>query len=490
MATDALKARINALSHGGSWSEWPWQIYKSPLETLRVQPTFAACEWIYRLVTWACAAHAHRTGNWQLFFSSFMCGSFNDAFFMAMPFADNFWQSSNAAIYLTPRMPVYIVEMRVYSPRDETPDTLQTNAVATLGNRYAVIMYASTTAARRWNLPYASEAALTGLLAHFLYGTYDINGPRYLWWTWHDSDPAIGARQLNAPIGSSVWILTYCAIHAAVNRWTNDASASLTRDLVQPLLNLLATVLKRPLPATLTNLATSLAAAIDRVVHARLVNAPSLLKIVFTGSVCTPLFMMAMGQFQIFSLDIIGVPGQRTYRFALALYAALLARAAVLKQFNPLALPTEHREANFRLLSWLSAFYAVQLTVAALGKPKAHLVTGCHQRVAPKGKFRINDIMGFEREDACACATPETGGPPELNSRYDYAFAGTQEAGTYDANGRKIVPPNPADSVASEWYTIRGVERPKELGGRAAEVMGVGIFTMLGMLGYGSALSS
>merc|ERR1712216_286754 len=63
------------------------------------------------------------------------------------------------------------------------------------------------------------QSCLTGLLAHCYYGVYDVNGPRYLWWTWHDGDPAISERQKNAPLGSSLWILTYCGLQSLLSSW-------------------------------------------------------------------------------------------------------------------------------------------------------------------------------------------------------------------------------------------------------------------------------
>jgi hypothetical protein len=60
---------------------------------------------------------------------------------------------------------------------------------------------------RQFNLPYVSEATLTGLLAHVLYGVYDINGPPNLWWTWHDGDPSISKR--------ACWCWCSCARAAA-----------------------------------------------------------------------------------------------------------------------------------------------------------------------------------------------------------------------------------------------------------------------------------
>ena len=77
---------------------------------------------------------------------------------MAMPFCDNFWQAQ-ASVMLTPRLPLYIVEM------------------------YACLMYLSTSAARRYaGLGPVARACVAGLFAHCFYGVYDVCGPRFLWW--------------------------------------------------------------------------------------------------------------------------------------------------------------------------------------------------------------------------------------------------------------------------------------------------------------------
>lgn len=62
---------------------------------------------------------------------------------------------------ITPRLPLYIVSM------------------------YSAIIYMSTMAGRRFGFKnYATEAAAISLLAHLMYHVYDVNGPRFLWWTW------------------------------------------------------------------------------------------------------------------------------------------------------------------------------------------------------------------------------------------------------------------------------------------------------------------
>jgi len=436
------------------WSKWPWKRWKSPLEQAKVLPTFVVNEWMYRAVTLTTAVHASRTGNLQLWFSSWVCGSCNDAFFMAMPFCDNFWQAQGC-IMLTPRMPLYIVEM------------------------YATILYCSTITARRFGVPYLPESALCGLLAHLMYHTYDINGPRYLWWTWHDGDPAISKRQLNAPIGSSIWILTYCAIHAALNRWVNDWDAPRFTTLAKEIVNAVEVFLKQTVGEWTSKILQFGIFAADRMdaFHSILLRFPSLMKILFCGSVCTPLFMIAMGQLQIFSVDTIGVPGKRSYRLAIALYLGLLYRAYKLGQFNrgPLPVSVEEHKVNLALFKAIACFYAVQCVVSALGKPENHLSTGCHQKVGQS--LVVKDLMGFPREEH----VPVTGGP-QLSSEGDYLIPDTSLDGTFDNTGGKIIVPK----EGSEWYTVMG--KPVPFSRRLQEMSGVFGFSAIGVMLYGYAL--
>ncbi|CAK8999771.1 Uncharacterized protein SCF082_LOCUS6201 [Durusdinium trenchii] len=282
------------------WAKMPWRFWTSPMQQAKVLPTFVLCEWMYRALAIASFWHAKKTKSLPLWFSAWMCGSFNDIFFMAMPFCDNFWQAQ-ACVMLTPRLPLYIVEM------------------------YAVVIYVSTTAARKFGLGYVPEAALCGVLAHLFYHVYDINGPRFLWWTWHDGDPSISVRNANAPIGSSVWILTYCALHALLYRWVNDPAASLV-DIFAPFVAEVPQAGYRKVGERILELLSRIDAA-----HARLVAASALPKILVCGALCTPMFMSAMGVAQIASLDRIGIPGIRTYRLILLSYLVTLYRESLKK---------------------------------------------------------------------------------------------------------------------------------------------------------------
>ena len=105
---------------------------------------------------------------------------------MALPIVDNFWQSQ-ACIMLTPRMPLYIPCV------------------------YVVFMYSSIVGAWRFKLPLLAQAALAGLMGEMIYAPYDIAGAKFLWWTWHDTDAPVRDRLFGAPIGSSTWVITFCA---------------------------------------------------------------------------------------------------------------------------------------------------------------------------------------------------------------------------------------------------------------------------------------
>ena len=77
-----------------------------------------------------------------LWFSSLLTGSANDAFFMALPIVDNFWQSQ-ACIMLTPRMPLYIPCV------------------------YVVFMYPSLIGSWRFKLPTLAQVILKKILSLF-----------------------------------------------------------------------------------------------------------------------------------------------------------------------------------------------------------------------------------------------------------------------------------------------------------------------------------
>ena len=38
---------------------------------------------------------------------------------------------------------------------------------------------------------------------------FNIEGAKFLWWTWHDTDAPVRDRLFGAPVGSSCWVFTF-----------------------------------------------------------------------------------------------------------------------------------------------------------------------------------------------------------------------------------------------------------------------------------------
>jgi len=166
----------------------PWQHFSSPLEQWARLPSFLIGETMFIGLAVLALVHARREGRDHLliWLAALIAGTANDMIFMALPLVDNFWQAQ-ATIMLTPRLPLYIPCV------------------------YVCFMYYPTVAVRRLRLEPLSQAALIGIVACLFYAPYDIVGAKFVWWTWHDTDAPIAVRILGAPVGSSLWVLTFVA---------------------------------------------------------------------------------------------------------------------------------------------------------------------------------------------------------------------------------------------------------------------------------------
>jgi len=167
----------------------PWQVFTSPFTKWAAQPSFVIGEYMFIALAALGLLHAWRQGEGRrrhllAWLGALLAGTANDMFFMALPLVDNFWQAQ-ATIMITPRLPLYIPCV------------------------YVCFMYYPTVAVRRLKLAPLPLAALTGLVACLFYAPYDIVGAKFSWWTWHDTDAPIGVRILGAPVGSSLWVLTF-----------------------------------------------------------------------------------------------------------------------------------------------------------------------------------------------------------------------------------------------------------------------------------------
>ena len=172
----------------------PWHVVTSPAAKWAVQPSFVIGEYLFIACAVALLVHALGQGEQRrqyllAWLGALVAGTANDMFFMALPLVDNFWQAQ-ATLMLTPRLPLYIPCV------------------------YVCFLYTPLVSVWRLNLPPLARAALTGLAASLFYAPYDIVGAKFLWWTWHDTDLPIANRLMGAPMGSTMWVITFGAAFA------------------------------------------------------------------------------------------------------------------------------------------------------------------------------------------------------------------------------------------------------------------------------------
>jgi hypothetical protein len=194
----------------------PWHHFTGPAAKWAEQPSFLLGEYLFYGLAAAAFVHAWRQGQERrkhvlAWVGALLAGTANDMIFMALPLVDNFWQAQ-ATIMITPRLPLYIPCV------------------------YVCFMYYPTVAVWRRGLAPLPRAALTGLAASAFYAPYDVVGAKFLWWTWHDSDAPIKHRLLGAPIGSTMWTITFVAAFAwwlgkAVDRDPSVSGGTFARGL-------------------------------------------------------------------------------------------------------------------------------------------------------------------------------------------------------------------------------------------------------------------
>jgi hypothetical protein len=302
----------------------PWHVLKSPADQWAVMPSFLIGEYLFIACAAAAFVHAWRQGPerrkhvlvWVL---ALLAGTANDMIFMALPLVNNFWQAQ-ATIMITPRLPLYIPCV------------------------YVCFMYFPTVSAWRLRLPPLSRAALTGLGACVFYAPYDIVGAKFLWWTWHDTDPPIKNRLLGAPIGSTMWILTFTAAFSWLAGRVIDKDPAVSRKTVAKAVALVC-------------------------------------------GLSTLLMMVQMTALQ--QLDG-GTPGIRGLVLLVLIFAGLF--AAGLRK----ATPEPRRPADRVLAIAAAAYFAVLVAIMAAFDPSTHRSASVHQTYGPC-HVASTDITGMTR---------------------------------------------------------------------------------------------
>ncbi|MEM9697111.1 MAG: hypothetical protein AAGA56_31550, partial [Myxococcota bacterium] len=318
-----------------------------------VMPSFLLGEWLFIACALLAFVHAARQSGASrrrhlfVWFGALLAGTGNDTIFMALPLVDNFWQAQ-ATVMLTSRMPLYIPCVYVWF--------MYVPTVA--GWRFA---------ARFGRLPWWGSAPLAGLAAIIVYAPYDIVGAKFLWWTWHDTDSPIGHRLLGAPIGSTMWVITFVAAFSAIVGWA-------VREELTP----------RRIAKTLPVVALA----------------------------STPVMVLQVTVLQSFDE---GVPGPRGLVFVVALYTALIVAGFRRRQASRWP-----ASGLARPLWAVVAVYFVSLTlIEAAFDPATHRSLSVHQTVGPC-YVEATDITGltrfaylcpadFDEDFSFSCAAP----PPD-----------------------------------------------------------------------------
>lgn len=331
-----------------SWELYPWKKFTPPAERFQVLPTFVVGEFVFISLAALLLLHAIKQGRCHvmIWIASIVAGTANDAFFMALPLVDNFWQSQ-ACIMLTPRMPLYIPCVYVVF--------MYTSAVGAwrIGN--------GSNGLRAWSLGALGTAALAGLMGEMIYAPYDITGAKFLWWTWHDTDAPIRDRLFGAPAGSSCWVFTFSAsfqwlLHATLPSEVRQGHG------------------KEP--------------SVGRMLYC----------ILLTGLSSTPIMMIQMSVFQLISGDLQGLPTAKGTMIAvITTYIILVAVNAVLFKESKDKLEPRCRTMDKVIGLVMIAYFGYLLLNMVYGVPEDHISTGVHQTYGPCDVFD-KDISGHERQ--------------------------------------------------------------------------------------------
>ncbi|CAE7194784.1 unnamed protein product [Symbiodinium sp. CCMP2592] len=332
-------ARISKLlivaDHFREYDKWPWLRISSLEKQLQDHPSFVVAEVLFLILAAFSFLHAiceSRDAEFRrlklIWLATFIVGTVNDYIFMLLPVVDNFWQAQ-AVLMLTPRMPLYIPCV------------------------YNAFMYWPTVAAarvfcHRRKCPIA-EASLAGLLAALLYAPYDMCGAKFLWWTWHDTDPGVALRWFGVPGGSTAWTLTFTFCFSLLLRWGSDAGWGPLRSLA-------------------------------------------------LACWSTPLMLVVLNVFTVLGWDRIGMPGPQTVLSTALFFSALCLWKPALKVWPQrsatlhLCAP-EHWSVHFAIVGYFFALILIGLAFS----PENQVSTGVHQEFGPCDATDI-DLLGLARK--------------------------------------------------------------------------------------------
>ncbi|XP_031618054.1 uncharacterized protein LOC116337539 [Contarinia nasturtii] len=185
-----------------SFGDW-LVAYRDPYDYWKSHPTYAICELNFLIGASLMLAHAFVTGGrWPwLFFASMTHGFVIELISYFAPFIENFWHAQGIITFFDRRMALYIAIL------------------------YPMFYYhASWTVSKMKLKSQLVEHMAVGLMTVLVDMPYDIIGPKFVHWIWHDTDPNIYDRHYWVPWNSYYFHLCFSAsfhfwFHS-VRRWT------------------------------------------------------------------------------------------------------------------------------------------------------------------------------------------------------------------------------------------------------------------------------
>lgn len=121
--------------------------------------------------------HAWRSGGrfLYLWFATILHGLVVESLSYFVPDIDNFWHAQSMVMFLGKRLPLHVVVL------------------------YPVFIYTAVATVSRLRLKAWAEPFAAGLAVVLLDVPFDIIGIKFLFWTWHDTDPSIFERHYWVP---------------------------------------------------------------------------------------------------------------------------------------------------------------------------------------------------------------------------------------------------------------------------------------------------
>ncbi|KAL6042534.1 EXPERA domain-containing protein [Balamuthia mandrillaris] len=168
----------------------PFLSFRSPAELLKDEPTYLALELVLYTMCAFTFAHAWRQRKTSphlllAWVSTIGHGFTTELVSYFLPDIDNFWHGHSMISLFRTRFPLHIVCF------------------------YPCVIYVAYAAAERLNFRWWAVPFAVGLLDVIIDVPFDILGIKFLWWTWHDTDPNVFDRHYYVPWTSYIFHMTF-----------------------------------------------------------------------------------------------------------------------------------------------------------------------------------------------------------------------------------------------------------------------------------------